>query len=133
MKYLNRRVVKHEDLNPAGKLFGGKLLSWIDEEAGIYASCQLDTSKLVTKFISEINFVSSAELGDIVELGVGVTDVGWSSITIACEVRNKKTKSPIIRVDKIVMVTVSAAGRPAPHGKNRSLMTEVAARAEHSV
>lgn len=120
MKYLNRRVVKHEDLNPASKLFGGKLLSWIDEEAAIYSSCQLETSKLVTKFISEINFVSSAELGDIVEIGVEVTDIGWSSITIACEVRNKKTKSPIIRVDKIVMVSVNNFGRPAPHGKSKT-------------
>lgn len=33
MKYYSRRLVKPEHLNPANTLFGGQLLSWIDEEA----------------------------------------------------------------------------------------------------
>lgn len=47
-------------LSPNG-LVGGTLLRWIDEEAVIYAMVQLDTTYVVTKFISEINFVSSAK------------------------------------------------------------------------
>ncbi|WP_306429562.1 hotdog domain-containing protein [Sphingobacterium sp. E70] len=52
-----------EDLNPNGTLFGGTLLRWIDEEAVIYAIVQLGNPKVVTKFISEINFVNSAKQG----------------------------------------------------------------------
>ena len=48
-----------EDLNPNHSLFGGRLLQWIDEEAALYAIIQLENTKVVTKFISEINFVSS--------------------------------------------------------------------------
>ncbi|MBB6519942.1 acyl-CoA thioesterase [Pseudoteredinibacter isoporae] len=115
MKYLNRRAVKHADLNPAAKLFGGALLSWIDEEAGIYASCQLGTKRLVTKYMSEINFLSSAVLGDIVEIGIETVAVGRTSISLACEVRNKENKQGIIRVEKVVMVAVDAQGKPQAH------------------
>ncbi|MCV6615260.1 MAG: acyl-CoA thioesterase [Cellvibrionaceae bacterium] len=116
MKYLNRRAVKHADLNPAAKLFGGALLSWIDEEAAIYASCQLSTSRLVTKYMSEINFLSSAVLGDIVEIGIETVTIGRTSITLTCEVRNKESKQAIIRVEQIVMVAVDPNGRPWAHG-----------------
>jgi len=33
MQFYSRKWVKPEDLNPRGSLFGGRLLSWIDEEA----------------------------------------------------------------------------------------------------
>ncbi|MDH6147453.1 acyl-CoA hydrolase [Paraburkholderia sp. WSM4179] len=59
MNFHTRKWVKPEDLNPNGTLFGGSLLRWIDEEAAIYAICQLDNQRVVTKFMSEINFVSS--------------------------------------------------------------------------
>ena len=35
MKFYSRRLVMPEHLNSANRLFGGKLLSWIDEEAFI--------------------------------------------------------------------------------------------------
>ena len=60
MNYHTRKWVKPEDLNPNQSLFGGRLLQWIDEEAALYAVIQLENKKIVTKFISEINFVSSA-------------------------------------------------------------------------
>ncbi len=61
MNYHTRKWVKPEDLNPNHSLFGGRLLQWIDEEAALYAIIQLENTKVVTKFISEINFVSSAK------------------------------------------------------------------------
>ena len=36
----------------------GDLLEWIDEEAALYTIVQLENSKIVTKYISEINFTS---------------------------------------------------------------------------
>ncbi|MGI9281067.1 MAG: acyl-CoA thioesterase [Endozoicomonas sp.] len=116
MKYYSRRVVKPGDLNPANRLFGGYLLSWIDEEAGIFASCQMDYSRnLVTKYMSEINFVGSAFNGDVIEFGMEVASVGTTSFTVRCEVRNKITKQVIIQVDKIVFVAINDEGKPVPH------------------
>jgi acyl-CoA hydrolase len=117
MNFHTRKWVKPEDLNPNGTLFGGTLLRWIDEEAVIYAIVQLGNPHVVTKYISEINFVSSARQGDIIELGIKATHFGHTSITLTCQVRNKITRKSILTIDKLVFVNLGPDGLPAPHGK----------------
>ncbi|MGK6352138.1 acyl-CoA thioesterase [Parapedobacter sp. DT-150] len=117
MNFHTRKWVKPEDLNPNGTLFGGTLLRWIDEEAVIYAIVQLGNPHVVTKFISEINFVSSAKQGDIIELGITATHFGRTSITLTCQVRNKITRKSILTIDKLVFVNLDEEGNPRPHGK----------------
>jgi len=117
MNFHTRKWIKPEDLNPNGSLFGGRLLSWIDEEAVIYAIVQLGNPHVVTKYISEINFVSSAQQGDIIELGITATHFGRTSITLTCEVRNKITRKTILSIDKLVFVNLDTEGNPVPHGK----------------
>jgi acyl-CoA hydrolase len=119
MNFHTRKWVKPEDLNPNGTLFGGSLLKWIDEEAAIYAICQLDNKRVVTKYMSEINFLSSAILGDIIEMGIIATQFGTTSLTLFCEVRNKITRQSILTIDKIVFVNIDKNFNPVPHGKTK--------------
>ncbi|SIS59720.1 Acyl-CoA hydrolase [Kaistella chaponensis] len=119
MNYHTRKWIKPEDLNPNQTLFGGKLLQWIDEESALYAIIQLETPRCVTKFISEINFVSSARQGDIIEIGIEAIAFGRTSITLACNVRNMMTRQTIITIDKIVFVGVDHDGKPTEHGKTQ--------------
>lgn len=119
MNFHTRKWVKPEDLNPNGTLFGGSLLKWIDEEAAIYAIVQLDNHRVVTKFMSEINFVSSAKQGDIIELGIVATYFGTTSLTLNCVVRNKLTRKTILEIEKIVFVNLNSDGVPTPHGKTK--------------
>jgi acyl-CoA hydrolase len=116
MIFRSRRLVKTEDLNPRGTLFGGKCMQWIDEEAAIFAMCQLETKNVVTKLISEINFLAPGRIGDVIEFGMEVTHIGNTSLTFRCEVRNKDTKSTIVNIDKMVFVNVDENGNAAPHG-----------------
>ena len=88
MRFHTRKWVKPEDLNPNSTLFGGRLLAWIDEEIALYAIIQLESPRIVTKHMSEINFRSSAKQGDIVEIGIDVVKFGTTSLTLMCEVRN---------------------------------------------
>mgnify|MGYP000013771989 CR=1 FL=1 len=119
MNFHTRKWIKPEDLNPNGTLFGGRLLEWIDEEAAIYAICQLETNYLVTKHIGEISFESPALQGDVVEFGVETKKVGRTSITVSCLVRNKATKKTICFADDIVFVRVDPESkRPVAHGKS---------------
>ncbi|GAB2974127.1 hypothetical protein GCM10027049_05420 [Mucilaginibacter puniceus] len=130
MNFYTRKWVKPEDLNAHNTLFGGRLLSWIDEEAAIYTTIQLGTNSVVTKYISEINFVNSAKQGDIVELGIKAIRFGTTSLTLTCEVRNKITQKTIITVDKIVFVSVDAEGKPVPHGRTEIIYTDERLREE---
>lgn len=114
--FSTRRWVRPEDLNANGTLFGGSLLRWIDEESAIYAMIQLGNSRAVTKFISEINFVSSAIQGDMIEMGIRATKFGRTSITMRAEVRNIITGQRILTIDKIVFVGLDEHGKPVEHG-----------------
>ncbi len=117
MKFHTRKWVKPEDLNPNGTLFGGRLLQWIDEEAALYAIIQLENNRVVTKYMSDINFVNSARQGDIVEIGLMPVHFGHTSLTLKCEVRNKMTHATSITIDKITMVNLGENGKPVAHGK----------------
>ncbi len=117
MNFHTRKWVKPEDLNPNGTLFGGSLLKWVDEEAAIYAICQLDNKRVVTKYLSEINFLSSGKQGDIIEMGIVATNFGTTSITLTCEVRNKISREKILTIDKMVFVNLDEDGKPKQHFK----------------
>jgi acyl-CoA thioesterase YciA len=117
MNFHTRKWVKPEDLNPNRTLFGGRLLQWIDEEAVIYAIVQLENPHVVTKFISEINFIQAPKEGDIIEIGIVATHFGRTSITMRCEVRHMLTRAPILTIEKLVFVNLDTNGQPVPHGK----------------
>lgn len=117
MRFHTRKWVKPEDLNPNGTLFGGKLLAWIDEELALYTIVQLENPKIVTKYMSEINFKSSAKQGNIIEIGIDVVKFGTTSLSLKCEVRNMMTRETIITIDNTTMVNLGVDGKPKPHGK----------------
>lgn len=117
MRFHTRKWVKPEDLNPNGTLFGGKLLAWLDEELALYTIIQLENTKVVTKYMSEINFKSSAKQGDIIEIGIDVVKFGTTSLTLICEARNMMTRETIITIDSTTMVNLGPDGKPKPHGK----------------
>ncbi len=119
MNFHTRKWVKPEDLNPNGTLFGGRLLEWIDEEAALYTIVQLENKRIVTKFMSEINFINAPVQGDIIEIGIEAIVFGKSSMTMRCEVRNKLTREEILSIDRIVMVNLGPDGNSAPHGKTK--------------
>lgn len=119
MRFHTRKWVKPEDLNPNHSLFGGKLLAWIDEEAALYSIVQLENPRVVTKHMSEINFISSAKQGDIIEIGLDVVKFGNSSLVLKCEVRNMMTRETIITIDTITMVSLGEDGKPKAHGKTK--------------
>lgn len=119
MRFHTRKWVKPEDLNPNSTLFGGRLLAWIDEEVALYSIIQLETPRVVTKHMSEINFRSSAKQGDIIEIGIDVVKFGTTSLTLMCEVRNMMTRETIITIDVITMVGVDENGKPRAHGKTK--------------
>ena len=119
MRFHTRKWVKPEDLNANGTLFGGQLLAWIDEEAALYSIVQLENPKVVTKYMSEINFMSAAKQGDIIEIGIDVVKFGKSSLVLKCEVRNMMTRDKIITIDNITMVNLDEDGKSKPHVKTQ--------------
>lgn len=119
--FYGRRLVQTGNLNHNNTLFGGTMMSWIDEEVFIYAICQLgnkDDMTLVTAKFGEINFRSSAAKGNIIEFGMKTTNLGRTSITVDVLVRNKTTHKIICEVHDVTFVCVDKETmKPVPHGK----------------
>jgi acyl-CoA thioesterase YciA len=115
MRFLTRKLVKPGDLNPNNTLFGGRCLEWIDEEAAIYAAVETRHKRLVTKYISDINFIAPAYQGDIIEIGIALKKVGTTSITLEVVVRDLTTQNIIVKIDEMVFVCLDDIGHPTKH------------------
>ena len=115
MEFRTRKVIKPGDLNPLNTLFGGRLLEWVDEECLIYCGCQMEHTRLATKYMSEINFMRPARQNEVIQIGVAKVGVGRTSITVRCEVRVKETHEMILAIDRIVFVALNSRGRPIVH------------------
>jgi acyl-CoA hydrolase len=116
MRFLSRKIVMPTDLNSGGTLFGGTCLAWIDEAAAIYVMTEIKKNKVVTKRMSEIDFIAPAFQNDIVEIGVALKKLGQTSVTVEVEVRNLRTKQTIVNVDEIVFVCLDENNKPMKHG-----------------
>ena len=115
MLYNSQRMVMYPHLNAAGILFGGQALSWIDEEAIIFAAQLLDTNRLATVKMSEVCFKNAANIGDIVVIGAELIKTGQTSITVRCEIKNKTTDKVILVVEEIVIVSLDYNKKPTKH------------------
>ena len=100
-------VVIHPDINGFGRLFGGRLLEWIDEVAGRDAT---------TVAIDNLYFKSGAYLNDIIVLIGKVTHVGHTSMEVRVDTYREEqdgTRHPINRA-YFVMVAMGDDGKPTP-------------------
>lgn len=114
-----RRHVRPTDLNSANRLFGGQMLSWIDESAAAYAMCYLKTTSIVTARISEVSFVHPAYQDDMLEFFASVSKIGRTSITVDLRVEaNRFDTKSVITTCSLVFVVVDRNGKPMAHGLN---------------
>ncbi|MGY3804602.1 acyl-CoA thioesterase [Pigmentibacter ruber] len=117
------RVTSHlvlsAHLNAGNNLFGGLLVQWADECAGIFVMEILKTHHVVTKKISEVLFNEPAKLGDVLEFLCCVKAIGKSSITVECVCRAKQIDTEdrlrtILNCD-LVFVKIDKFGRSTHH------------------
>ena len=77
-------LIMHEDINGAGRLFGGRLMEWIDECAGICAIRHCGCN-VTTACVDTLRFLKGAYLGEIVVIDARVTFVGKSSVEVRAD------------------------------------------------
>ena len=123
MNYQTRRLIQPKDLNSNNKLFGGRLLEWIDEECGIFAMLELGSTRVATKLISQIDFKAPAGQGHVIDIGIAIVRYGRTSITMRVEAFNRSTNQTILEIDQFIMVAVDEQGRPQPHGRGPAVGT----------
>ena len=74
-------LVMHRHINGYGRLFGGQLIAWIDELAGI-VSKRHSESEITTACIDQLNFKHPVMLNDTLVMIGKITYVGTCSMEV---------------------------------------------------
>ena len=77
-------IVRPTDLNNAKRLFGGTLMSWIDETAVIVAKRHANMN-VTTASVDNLSFLNAAYMRDVVVLIGKITYVGNTSMEVKVE------------------------------------------------
>ena len=120
MKRGEESMVEHSyllmprNLNASGHLFGGQLLEWIDETAGIVAQRHAQM-EVVTVAVDNMYFKAGAQVNDIVVLIGRLTHVGRSSMEVRVDsfVEALSGERHLVNVAYLVMVAIDEKGNPA--------------------
>ena len=100
------------DTNQYGTIFGGVVLSYIDQ-AGFVEARRHGIHRWVTAALDRVEFKAPIHLGDIVTLYATPTKFGTKSITILVEVEAERFttgETVAVTAATMVMVSVDAAG-----------------------
>ena len=71
-----------KDLNAFGNLFGGTMLSWLDEGSALYVMERISYTNFVTVSLADVQFKAPAHRGDAIIIFCRTDSVGRSSITV---------------------------------------------------
>lgn len=111
-----RVVTMPRDTNQYGTIFGGVILSYIDQ-AGFVEARRHGAHKWVTVALDRVEFKQPVHLGDVVACYTTTTRTGTKSVTIRVEVEAERYESghvvPVTEAT-ITLVSVDAQGRPIP-------------------
>lgn len=83
---ITRKIVSGEHLNPNGTLFGGHLMSWMDEVAFMCARRYTGQPTCVTVNIDNVTFRTPVLLGEHIVLTAIINHVGQTSMEIQVNV-----------------------------------------------
>jgi acyl-CoA thioesterase YciA len=117
MELITTKICMTLDIGVNNSLFGGNMMSLLDEAAAAYA-CQIcDSTKMVTKKIEEVVFNSPVKVGNLIKIYASVDKFGKTSITINLEARKHNVhtgKQELVCSTKMVFVKLDEEGSPIP-------------------
>lgn len=112
-----RVVMMPKDTNAHGTIFGGVILSYIDQAAAVEAK-RHGASFIVTVAMREVVFHEPVHVGDLVSFYTRLVRLGRTSITVSVEVvseRDAPVASPVkVTEAEVTFVNLDKNRRPLP-------------------
>lgn len=104
-------LIRPSHINHYGRLFGGQLLKWIDEIAGIVA-IRHSNAIVTTAAIDNLQFKAPAFEGDMIVLRGQITCVGRTSMEVRVDTYIETLEGDRVRINKayIDMVAIDNEG-----------------------
>jgi acyl-CoA thioesterase YciA len=111
-----RVVMMPRDANQYGSIFGGVILSYLDQ-AGFIEARRHGVHRWLTVAMDSVEFRAPVYMGDVVSFLTSVDRRGTSSVRVRVRVEAERyTTGELVHVTEaaITMVSVNAAGKPIP-------------------
>jgi acyl-CoA thioesterase YciA len=112
-----RVVLMPKDTNAHGTIFGGVILSYIDQAAAVEAK-RHGASFIVTVAMREVVFHEPVYVGDLVSFYTGLVRIGRTSVTVSVEVFAERGEgvSPAVKVTQaeVTFVNLDQNRKPLP-------------------
>jgi acyl-CoA thioesterase YciA len=111
-----RTIAMPADTNANGDIFGGWVMSQMDQAGGI-AGVDRAQGRVVTVAVDAMHFISPVRVGDVLCVYTQVERVGRTSMVIRVEAWARRFQTQVrekVTVATFTFVAIDAEGRPRP-------------------
>jgi len=115
MELISSHICKASEIGVHNNMFGGYILSLIDDAAAAYVSQICDTPRVVTIKIDELVFKKPVKVGSILKCYGEVKEFGTTSVTLYIEMRRHNVytgKQEVVTHTNIKFVRIDDEGNP---------------------
>ncbi len=117
MHYVATKICRTSEIGLNGNLFGGTMLSWLDEAGAAFAGYLCRAPAMVTLKMEEVLFRRPVKISHHVRIYARVYKVGRTSITLDVEARRfdfEKELEETVCSTRMVYVKIDGEGNAAP-------------------
>lgn len=117
MHYVATKICRASEIGLNGNLFGGTMLSWLDEAGAAFAGYLCRTANMVTLKMDEVLFRRPVKISHHVRIYAQVDQVGRTSLAIRVEARRfdfSEEVEELVCSTRMVYVKIDADGRAIP-------------------
>ena len=129
MQLISNKICKTSDIGINNNLFGGTMLSWLDEAGGTMASQVCCTQQMITLKIDEVLFKKPVKVNEHIRIYGRVDKIGHTSIGLYLEARRfnfSNHEEETVCSTKAIFVRIDSFGEPVeidPEIRNNFLKT----------
>lgn len=131
MELISSYIIKKSDIGMHNSLFGGQLISWVDEAAASYSMQLCDSPRMVTVSIEKCFFEKPAKENQILKIYGTPSVLGNTSVTMYLEARAHNVytgNQTVVLKTQIKFVHIDEEGNSIPIGeKGRTRINKIIA------
>lgn len=130
MELVSTKICKTSDIGVNDNLFGGTMLSWMDEAGGNFAASLCCSPNMVTVKISEVIFKKPVKVKEHIRIYGELTEVGKSSVNIkviARRIKFVKDEEETVCSTEMLFVKINEKGKTSLINENvrNNLLTQL--------
>ena len=119
MELISTKICKTSDIGVNNNLFGGTMLSWMDEAGGSFAAVKCCSPNMITLKVNEVIFKKPVKVKEHIKIYGKVLNIGHSSIKILVEAKRinfRNDEEESVCSTEMLFVKIDENGKATPIG-----------------